>query len=52
MAGFDGTPILRPMEWFTEEIILDSFDEDAELIVLELAVAMQTLEKTKRLLRE
>lgn len=52
MADFHGTPVLHPMEWFIEETIAESFDEDVDLIVLEFAVAMQAFEKTKRLSRE
>ena len=52
MPQLDGTPVLQPLEWFAEEIVVVSLDEDAEIIVLELAVAMQVLEKQKRLSRE
>jgi hypothetical protein len=52
MPEFDGTPVLQPPEWFAEEIVVASSNEDAEIIVLELAVAMQVLEKHKRLSKE
>jgi hypothetical protein len=52
MADFDGTPVLQPMEWFAQEIISESFEEDAEIIVLERTVEMLTFEKNKRLFKE
>lgn len=52
MADFAGTPVLHPMEWFAEEVIQESYGEDTEIIFLEFAVAMQALEKMKRLSKE
>ena len=44
--------ILQPKEWLAEETIAESFIEDAVLIVLELPIEMEVIEKSKRLQRE
>jgi hypothetical protein len=53
MAFVDGTPVLQPKEWFTEEIAVELFlEEVAENIILEFDHKLQTLEKDGRLLKE
>lgn len=52
MANVDGTPVLQPTEWFAEEIIAEFFDEGAEIVILEFADTVQTIEKARRLSKE